>query len=190
MVTPVTPVTPASPPSAASAWVEAARAWLVGGNTVVRVGVVVLFFGVAFFLDLVVDRGLFPIELRLILAAVVGLGLLGTGWKLRDSRRDYGLVLQGGGVGIVYLTAIAAVTVYDVIGVGVGLGTMVVLVLLGAVLAVTQDARSLAVLTTLGGFLGPVLVVQRRQPRGALLLLCRTRRGHCRDRVVSSMASP
>ena len=158
LVTPVTPVTPASPPSAASAWVEAARAWLVGGNTVVRVGVVVLFFGVAFFLDLVVDRGLFPIELRLILAAVVGLGLLGTGWKLRDSRRDYGLVLQGGGVGIVYLTAIAAVTVYDVIGVGVGLGTMVVLVLLGAVLAVTQDARSLAVLATLGGFLGPVLV--------------------------------
>ena len=157
-VTPVTPVTPASPPSAFSAWVEAARAWLVGGNTVVRVGVVVLFFGVAFFLNYVVDRGWLPIELRLIAAALVGLGLLGTGWKLRDSRRDYGLVLQGGGVGIVYLTTFAAVTVYDVIGVGVGLGAMVVLVLLGAVLAVTQDARSLAVLATLGGFLGPVLV--------------------------------
>ena len=77
---------------------------------------------------------------------------------LRDSRRDYALALQGGGVGIVYLSAFAAVTVYDLIGVEVGLGTMVVLVLLGAVLAVTQDARSLAVLATFGGFLGPVLV--------------------------------
>ena len=137
---------------------DAAKSWLFGGNTVVRVGVVILFFGVAFFLNYAADQGWFPIELRLSAAALVGLGLLAIGWNLRDSRREYALTLQGAGAGIVYLTAFAAVNVYDLIGVGVGLGVMVILVVLGAVLAVAQDARSLAVLATLGGFLGPVLV--------------------------------
>ncbi len=155
---PPTPKVSAARLSTVPGWVEVIRAWLFGGNTVVRVGVVILFFGVAFFLNYVVDRGWFPIELRLVSAACAGLGLLATGWHFRDSRRDYGLALQGGGVGIVYLTTFAAVTVYDLIGVGVGLGAIVVLVALGAVLAVVQDARSLAILATLGGFLGPVLV--------------------------------
>ena len=135
------PPRPASIPVAAwapPAWVEAARSWLFGGNTVVRVGVVVLFFGVAFFLNYAADQGWFPIGLRLSGAALAGLGLLAVGWNLRDSRREYALTLQGGGVGIVYLTAFAAVNVYDLIGVGVGLGVMVVLVVLGAVLAVTR----------------------------------------------------
>ena len=38
--------------------------------------------------------------------------------------------LQGCGAGIVYLTAFAAVNVYDLVGVGVGLGLMVGLVVL------------------------------------------------------------
>ncbi|OXH86357.1 hypothetical protein CA830_26290, partial [Burkholderia multivorans] len=41
--------TPREPGLAARA-LQAARDWLFGGNTVVRVGIVVLFFGVAFLL--------------------------------------------------------------------------------------------------------------------------------------------
>ena len=157
--------TPAPPPrsipgpvSMLPAWIDAARSWLFGGNTVVRVGVVILFFGVAFFLNYAADQGWLPIGLRLSGAAAAGLGLLAVGWNLRDVRREYALTLQGCGAGIVYLTAFAAVNVYDLVGVGVGLGLMVGLVVLGALLAVTQDARSLAILASLGEFLGPVLV--------------------------------
>ena len=158
---------PAAPPATEMAgaaspaqrtWIDAARAWLFGGNTVVRVGVVILFFGVAFFLGYVAERGWLPIELRLSGAATAGMALLAIGWRLRAARREYALALQGGGAGIVYLTAFAAVNFYDLIGATVGLGVMLVLVVLAAVLAVTQDARSLAVLASLGGFLGPVLV--------------------------------
>src|SRR5689334_10993346 len=39
--------------------------WLFGGNTLVRVGVIVLFFGVAFLLKYAAERDLVPIELRL-----------------------------------------------------------------------------------------------------------------------------
>lgn len=155
---PTGPATPAEPGAAERTWIDAARAWLLGGNTVVRVGVVILFFGVAFFLGYVAERGWLPIELRLSGAATAGMALLAIGWRLRAARREYGLALQGGGAGIVYLTAFAAVNFYDLIGATVGLGVMLLLVVLTAVLAVMQDARSLAVLASLGGFLGPVLV--------------------------------
>ena len=76
---------------------------------VARVGVVILFLGVAFFLKYAVDSGWLPIELRLASAALGGLVLIALGWRLRTHRLDYGLVLQGGGIGIVYLTVFAAV---------------------------------------------------------------------------------
>ncbi len=124
----------------------------------VRVGVVVLLFGVAFFLNFAIDLGLLPVEVRLMFAAIGGLALTGAGWWLRDRRRDYALVLQGGGIGIVYLTVFAAVNLYDLITPGPGLALMVVLVGLSSALAVLQDARSLAILATCAGFAAPLIV--------------------------------
>ncbi len=138
--------------------VALAREWLLGGNTVARVGVIVLFFGVAFFLKYAIEQGWLPIEVRLAGAALGGIALVVTGWHLRQRRRNYGLVLQGGGVGIVYLTVFAAVDLYAQIPAPMALMLMVTLVALTSALAVLQDARSLAVLAAVGGFLAPVLV--------------------------------
>lgn len=150
---------PASPASSPDSGVAGhVKAWLFGGNTVVRVGVIVLLFGVAFFLNYAIDQGWLPVEVRLILAAAGGLALAAVGWRLREIRRDYALVLQGGGIGIVYLTVFAAVNLYNLIAAGPGLVLMVALVGLSSALAVLQDARSLAILSTLAGFLAPVLV--------------------------------
>ena len=158
--------TPAMPEStgegvpAARAPATRLRSLLLGGNALARVGAVILFFGFSFFLAYAAERGWFSIELRLGAAAMTGTALLGIGWRLRVSRREYALALQGCGAGIVYLTAFAAVNLYGLISAGFGLGLMLVLVVLTAVLAVRQDARSLAVLASLGGFLGPVLVTR------------------------------
>lgn len=137
---------------------EKIKTWLLGGNTVARVGVIVLFFGVAFFLKYAVDRGWLPIEVRLMTAAVGGMVLIALGWRLRLKRSNYALVLQGGGIGIVYLTVFAAVNLYELIPATPGLVLMVVLVVLSSALAVLQDARSLALLAAVGGFLAPVLI--------------------------------
>jgi len=160
----VPPVRPSPAPSFSNAMrdldglIDRARAWLFGGNTVVRAGVIVLFFGVAFFLNYAIDRGWIPIVARLSAAAAGGLALTGVGWRLRGARRDFALAIQGGGVGIVYLTVFAAVNLYDLIDAGLGMPLMVVLVALAGALAVLQDSRGLAVLATAGGFLAPVLV--------------------------------
>ncbi len=137
---------------------ERVKAWLFGGNTVARVGVVVLFFGMAFFLKYAVDSGWLPIEARLMAAAASGMILTILGWRLRVKRQNYALILQGGGIGIVYLTVFAAVSLYELIPATPGLVLMVVLVVLSSALAVIQDARSLAVLAAVGGFLAPVLI--------------------------------
>ena len=54
---------PATPrePSLAEQWVAAARDWLLGGNTIVRVGLVILFVGLSFLARYAAQAGLFPI---------------------------------------------------------------------------------------------------------------------------------
>jgi uncharacterized membrane protein len=149
---------PPMAPDQTPEWVVRAKEWLFGGNLVARLGVLVLFFGVAFLLKYAAEQGLFPIELRLAAAAAGGIALVALGWRLRLGNRAYALVLQGGGIGIVYLTVFAAIDTWPLVPAGPGLALMVALVGLAAALAVLQDARSLALLAVVGGFLAPVLI--------------------------------
>ena len=123
----------------------------------VTLGVVVLFFGVAFLLKYAVDRGLLSIELRLIAAALGGIGMLVFGWRTREAKPPFSRVLQGGGVGVLYLTVFAAYRLYDLIPSAPTFLLLVAFMVLSALLAVLQDSRALAMLGTVGGFLAPVL---------------------------------
>ena len=130
---------------------------LFSGNIVAKVGVVVLFFGVGFLLKFAYDRGLMPPELRLLAVAIGAVGLFATGWWLRDSRRLYALILQGGASGLAYLDVFFALKTYGFINPVLGFGLFAALGVVTTVAAVRQDARSLAVLGLGGAFLAPVL---------------------------------
>ncbi|MFH0784885.1 MAG: DUF2339 domain-containing protein [Pseudomonadota bacterium] len=128
------------------------------GNVVLKIGVIIVFFGVAFLLKYAAQRNMVPLELRLAGVALGGLAMLGTGWWLRRRKTGYGLVLQGGGVGILYLVVFGAAKLYGMLPMVFTLAVMVGLVALSCLLAVLQDARSLAVFGVIGGFLAPVLM--------------------------------
>ena len=130
---------------------------LFSGNIVAKVGVVVLFFGVGFLLKFAYDRGLMPPELRLLGVAAAAVGLFFTGWRLRDTRRLYGLILQGGASGLAYLDVFFALKTYGFIGPALGFGLFALLGVATTVVAVRQDSRTLAVLGLGGAFLAPVL---------------------------------
>lgn len=136
------------------AWI---RDYFSGGNLVVRSGIVVLFFGVAFLLKFAADRDMLPIELRLAGVALGGAILLGIGWRLRHRQRAYGLALQGGGVGLHYLTAFAALRLYGLLPPTVAFALLVAVAALSAFLAIGQNSLALAALGASGGFLAPVL---------------------------------
>jgi uncharacterized membrane protein len=131
--------------------------WLFGGNTLVRVGVIVLFFGVAFLLKYAAEHDLVPIELRLAGVALGGIALLVVGWRLREKRPGYALMLQGGGVGVLYLTVFAALRLYHLVPAGFAFALLAGIAAFSAVLSVLQDSRSLAITGAAGGFLAPIL---------------------------------
>ncbi|MBF0377153.1 MAG: DUF2339 domain-containing protein [Desulfamplus sp.] len=153
------------------------------GNVVLKLGIIIIFFGVSFLLKYAAQHNFFPIEFRLICVVVAALAMLITGWSMKNretytqekdtqkkedkvgtsaisqyGRGEYGLVLQGGGIGILYLTVFAASKLYNLLPNTFSLLIMIMLVALSCALAVMQDAKSLAVSGIIGGFLAPVLM--------------------------------
>ncbi len=131
--------------------------WLFGGNIVVRVGVVILFFGIAFLLRYTYERVQVPIELRLLGVVAAALVLLAIGWRLRLKRPGYALALQGAGIGVLYLTVFAALRLYALIPPAAALALLTGLAVFSAMVAVLQHSMVLAMLGAGGGFLAPVL---------------------------------
>lgn len=155
--TPKEPVIPRGPNLIERA-IEGARNWLFGGNTVLRVGVVLLFLGLAFLLRYATEGMVVPIELRYAGVAAAALGLLGLGWWLRLRNGNYGLMLQGAGIAVLYLTVFAAMRLHPLIDPGAAMGLLVAVTVCSAILAITQDAIGLACAAALGGFAAPILV--------------------------------
>lgn len=147
-------------PGLASALIKFIRNWLTTGNIPVKVGVIVCFFGVAFLFKYAVDRQLLllSIELRLIAVAIFGVVLLAFGWRLREKALVYALNLQGGGIGILYLTIFAAMRLYELVPPGLAFTLLVALTAFAGALAVIQNSRALAFFGIVGGFLAPILV--------------------------------
>lgn len=141
----------------------AVKTWLTTGNAPVKVGAVVLLVGLGLLIREAGRRGIFTltIEARLIAVAVIALILLATGWRQRRRRPIYGLSLQGVAIAGLYLTTYAAFQVYGLVPVAAAAAAVIVTTVGAGALAVTQDARILAVLGIIGGFLAPVLSSSR-----------------------------
>ncbi|HEX8587039.1 DUF2339 domain-containing protein [Pseudomonas sp.] len=134
-----------------------AQNWLLGGNTVLRVGVVLLFLGLAFLLRYATEGMAVPIEARYAGVAVAALALLGLGWWLRERNESFALMLQGTGVAVLYLTVFAAMKVHTLLATGMAFSLLVAVTVFSAILAVTQNALALACVAALGGFAAPLL---------------------------------
>ncbi len=146
------PAAPPKPKAPSALW-----DFFFGGNTLVRVGIMVLFIGVSFLLKYASDRGFVPIQLRLAGVALGGIALLVVGWRLRHKRADYALMLQGGGVGILYLTVFAALRLYQLVPPTLAFFLLAGMAFFAALLAIVQDSKALAITGAAGGFLAPIL---------------------------------
>ena len=131
--------------------------WVTGGNPFVRVGMILLFMGMSFLVRYAIGEGLISIEARLITVGLFAIGLLCLGWSKREQRENFSLVLQGGGIGLLYLTIFASFSLYKVLPSTLSFVLLSVTVILAAILSVQQNARPLALFATVGGFLAPVL---------------------------------
>lgn len=131
---------------------------LAAANTIVKVGLAMLFLGLVFLARFAAEHVTLPLEVRLAGIGLTGAVLLGVGWRLRIRSRAYGLLLQGGGVGVIYLTLFAAVKLAGLQPLALVFALMLTVSLLAALLAVRQDAQALAVVAALGGYATPLLL--------------------------------
>ena len=131
-------------------------AWFLSGNPLLKTGALVLFFGLAFLLSYV--GGHLPLSVRYLAVFGAGVAAAGAGVKLQSQKREYGLTLQGFGLGVMYLTTLAAAKLHALIGSGVAFVVMVALVLVMIARAVSQDAKVMAQAALVGGLAAPVLV--------------------------------
>lgn len=155
---------PASPPRPGvdlDVLFRRARGWLLGGNTVVRTGVLVLFVGLAFLAKYAVEQALLPPQLRLAAIGAAGIALFAFGFRLHRQRPDrsgYALTLQGAGVAVLYLTVFAAFRLYQFLPAGAAFGVLGAICALSAVIAVAQNAQAMAFVGFAGAFAAPLLV--------------------------------
>lgn len=137
---------------------DAVHRWLTDGNVIACAGLGILFIGLSFLASYAAAAGLFPIEFRLALIGLAGIGLLTIGFKKRIARPGLALLLQGGGVAVLYLTAFAACRLFAVIAPLQSFALMLLMCALGCTLALLQNAKSLAVTAFIGGFAVPLLL--------------------------------
>ncbi|MBF7729585.1 DUF2339 domain-containing protein [Pseudomonas sp. N040] len=156
------PPLPAAPRTeAAPDWstrlIQAVSRFFTEGNPAVKIGLLLLFFGVAFLLRYASEHISVSLVWRLNGVAAAAAGLLGLGLWFVPRKRLYGLLLQGGGLGILYMTTFAALRLFHLLEPTPTFILLAALAALSAFLALRQDARVLASFGLAGGFLAPVL---------------------------------
>lgn len=148
----------AAPPPAPPRWLTAVKRWLLTGNLVAKLGLAILFIGVGFLLKYVAETVFIPIELRLAGIVLADLGLLGWGWRIRTTRREIALPIQGTAIAILMLMVFGAYHRYDLIPAAFAFALLVVLTAFTCLLAILQDAPWLAAFGITGGFACPMMI--------------------------------
>jgi uncharacterized membrane protein len=154
-------------PNAVEVLIGKAKAWLLGGNTVARVGAIVLFIGLSFLAKWAADNSLFPPEARLAGIGLVGIALLVQGARLSSrvvesdttsTRSNYAILLQGVGVAVLYLTVFTAFKLYAMVPPLAAFATMALVCALSTVIALLRNTQALAFIGFAGAFASPILV--------------------------------
>lgn len=156
------PEPPVPPPAAPPSAPEPQRInWerFMGVNLFAWIGGFVLFLAAAFFVKYSIDNNLISPEIRVAIGFLLGAGLLVAGTML--SARQYRVTahtLCATAVLILYADIFAAHAFYSFIGQFPTFLLMLLITTVAILLAVRLDAKVVAVLGLLGGFLTPVLL--------------------------------
>jgi uncharacterized membrane protein len=130
-----------------------------GQKGLLIVGVAMTVLGIGFFLKYAFDQNWVGPAGRIALAYLAAGAFLGCGEWFRHQRvTTFGLYLIGGGIATLYLTTFAAFHLYSLLGQVPAFGFMVLVTILAGALALFYDAKWLAVLGLIGGFLTPVIL--------------------------------
>lgn len=130
----------------------------IGGKLFAKIGIAVLIIGVSFFLKYAFDQNWITPTMRVIMGLAAGLILLAIGEKTIRKYSNYGQIISGGGIALLYLSVFSAFNFYHLIMDLTAFVFMALVTLVGIMLSVRYNALSLMMVSTIGGFATPFLI--------------------------------
>lgn len=130
----------------------------LGGKFFTIVGAVAVLFGIGFFLRFAFEQNLITETMRVVLGVIAGFVLIGLGDFLRRKYENYGQILQGTGIGVLYLSVFAAYAFYQMIDQPMAIIAMSIVSISGAFLALRANSQSLAGAAQFGAYITPFLL--------------------------------
>ncbi|WP_417851844.1 DUF2339 domain-containing protein [Thalassoglobus sp.] len=131
----------------------------IASQWLLRLGILLLVFGIGFFLKYSVEHDLISPVGRVGMAVVAGLGLLIGGTRLLLGQfRLIGQGLMGAGIVALYLAAFASHGFYHLVEMPVAFAAMIVITTLSGWVAVRFRSLLVAIIGVLGGYGTPILL--------------------------------
>ncbi len=133
--------------------------YAVATNWLLRIGILVVLAGIAFFLKYSIEKGLLGPLGRVSLSLVVGSGLICFGVRLLFKKYHLlGQGLVGAGFVTLYFAFYAASGMYHLMSQGMAFALMACVTVAAGVLAVYYQSLMIAVLGLIGGYATPVMI--------------------------------
>jgi uncharacterized membrane protein len=133
--------------------------YAIATNWLVRVSILIVLFGVVFFLKESIDRGYLGPVGRVSLSTITGAAMLAGGLRLFGRRYHLlGQGLAGGGIGVLYFSLYAAGPLFALVPLAAAFAGMALITVVSGTLAVRFQSLLIAILGLLGGYLTPVLL--------------------------------
>ncbi|MEE8269086.1 MAG: DUF2339 domain-containing protein [Nitrospinaceae bacterium] len=123
-----------------------------------KIGIILLLLGLGFLFKYSVDQDWVTPLVRVSFGLVLGIGLIGFGMRLPQSKRVLSQVLMGGGIAAFYITGYAAFHLYHLIPHYLAFSFMVGVTLLSYYLALYQNEPPMALVAVIGGMGTPFIL--------------------------------
>jgi uncharacterized membrane protein len=131
----------------------------IASQWLLRLGVLLLLFGVGFFLNYSIEHDLLTEEGRVALATIAGLGVLAAGTRLLGGKYELlGHGLMGTGIATLYFAVFAAANLYELISTDTAFIFMGLVTVLAGGVALRFDTKLVAILGVLGGYGTPLML--------------------------------
>ncbi len=127
-------------------------------NILSKVGIGLLLFGIAFFFKYSFDQGWIGPEIRVLAATGAGFALLYSGHTLYDKKRNFSLVMSGGGIAVFYITTFSAFQILHLVTYSAAFLSMSAITALCFLLSIKQKEAVLSLIAMAGGFGTPFVL--------------------------------
>ena len=132
--------------------------WFKGGNSIVRIAIIILLIGVILLLRFASEYWQPTLSTKMAGIAVAGGVLTVIGYRLRHKRYGYAISVQGAGLGILFLVLFSAFRLDVITSVATSYALLIGLLVTTLLLALRQNALILAFIALGSGFLAPFIL--------------------------------